>query len=173
MIMARGQQQLLLPANPVFIWGSLFVGLLIALLPLGRTPWMPDVLLLILVFWSVHQPLRVGMGAAFVLGLCVDVQHAALLGQNALVYTVMVFISVSLQRRLLWFGIPLQAVQLLPLLIGAQALQAVIRLLSGGVLPGWGVVVAPFLEALLWVPISLLLLAPQRRPPDRDENRPL
>jgi rod shape-determining protein MreD len=32
---------------------------------------------------------------------------------------------------------------------------------------------APALEALLWPVVTWLLLAPQRRAPDRDENRPL
>ncbi len=45
------------------------------MLPLGRAPWMPDLLALVLVFWSVHQPLRVGIGVAFVFGLLMDV-HA-------------------------------------------------------------------------------------------------
>ena len=34
----RPGQQLLLPANPLFIWGSLAVALLLNMLPLGRTP---------------------------------------------------------------------------------------------------------------------------------------
>jgi rod shape-determining protein MreD len=32
---------------------------------------------------------------------------------------------------------------------------------------------APVIESLLWPVVSLLLLAPQRRPPDADKNRPL
>ena len=83
MIMRPGQQ-LLLPANPLFIWGSLIAGLLVNMLPLGRTPWMPDALALVLVFWSVHQPLRIGIGAAFMFGVAMDVHQAALLGQHAL-----------------------------------------------------------------------------------------
>ena len=79
MIMRPGQQ-LLLPANPLFIWFSLLLALMLNMLPLGRTPWMPDVLALVLVFWSVHQPLRVGIGAAFLFGLAMDVHQAALLG---------------------------------------------------------------------------------------------
>ena len=71
MILPRGQQ-LLLPANPLFIWSSLLVALLINMLQnigfWGRAPWIPDMLALVLVFWSVHQPLRVGIGAAFVFG---------------------------------------------------------------------------------------------------------
>jgi rod shape-determining protein MreD len=32
---------------------------------------------------------------------------------------------------------------------------------------------APLFEGLLWPVASMLLLAPQRRPPDPDKNRPL
>ena len=83
MIMRQGQQ-LLLPANPIFIWGSLLIALLLNMLQnigfWGRAAWMPDLLALVLVFWSVHQPLRVGIGAAFVFGLCMDVHQGGLAG---------------------------------------------------------------------------------------------
>ena len=74
MIMPRGQQ-LLLPASPTFIWGSLLLALMLNLLPLGRVLWMPDVLAVVLVFWSIHQPRRVGLGTAFVFVLMLDVHH--------------------------------------------------------------------------------------------------
>jgi rod shape-determining protein MreD len=48
-----------------------------------------------------------------------------------------------------------------------------VRLAAGGMFPGWWVLAAPLAEALLWPLAVLLLLAPQRRPPDPDENRPL
>ena len=83
MIMPRGQQ-LLMPVNPLFIWASLLLAMVLNMVPLGRVAWTPDLLMLLLVFWSVHQPSRVGMGAAFVFGLCMDVHQAALLGQHAL-----------------------------------------------------------------------------------------
>ncbi len=114
MIMPRGEP-LLLPVNPVFIVASLAAGLAINLLPLGRVVWMPDVLMVLLVFWGVHQPLRIGMGVAFLLGLCMDVSQSALLGQHALAYTVLSFGAIAIHRRLLWFSVPSQALQVLPL----------------------------------------------------------
>ena len=78
MIMPRGQP-LLLPASPGFIWGSLLLALMINLLPLGRVLWMPDALAVVLVFWSIHEPRRVGLGAAFVFGLILDVHQSSLL----------------------------------------------------------------------------------------------
>jgi rod shape-determining protein MreD len=172
MIMRPGQQ-LLLPANPFFIWGSLLLALLVNTLPLGRTPWMPDFLALVLVFWSVHQPMRVGIGVAFVFGLAMDVHQTALLGQHALAYTALSFLAITIHRRLLWFTVPSQAVQVMPLFLAAHAIELAVRMLAGGVFPGFSIVIAPLAEALLWPVISILLLAPQRRAPDPDENRPL
>ena len=84
MIMRPGQQQLLLPASPLFIWTSLVAALLLDMIPLGRGAWTPDILALVIVFWAVHQPMRVGVGAAFLFGLCMDVHQSAMLGQHAL-----------------------------------------------------------------------------------------
>lgn len=172
MIMRSGQQ-LLLPASPVFIWSSLVAALLLNMLPLGRVPWMPDFLALVLFFWSVHQPLRVGIGIAFMFGLAMDVHQTSLLGQHAFSYVALSFFASMIQRRLLWFTVPLQALQVLPLFAAAHAAEMILRLLGGGVFPGWIVLVAPLAEALLWPLASVLLLVPQLRTPDRDENRPL
>lgn len=172
MIMRPGQQ-LLLPANPAFIWFSLVAALLANMLPLGRTPWMPDLLALALVFWNVHQPLRVGIGAAFAFGIAMDVHQASLLGQHALAYTALSFFAITIHRRLLWFTVPSQALQVLPLFAAAHVIELVIRLVAGGSFPGVSVLLAPVMEALLWPVASVVLLAPQRRAPDPDENRPL
>ena len=172
MIMPSGQQ-LLLPANPVFIWTSLIVALLLDMLPLGRVPWMPDFLALVLVFWNVHQPQRVGIGLAFMFGLGMDVHQSALLGQHALAYTALSFFATMIHRRLLWFTVPSQALQVLPMFAAAHGVEIVIRMSSGGIFPGWTLLLAPLAESLLWPVVSVMLLAPQRRAPNPDENRPL
>jgi rod shape-determining protein MreD len=172
MIMRPGQP-LLLPASPLFIWTSLISALLLNMLPIGRTPWMPDFLALTLVFWGVHQPLRVGIGAAFIFGLAMDVHQASLLGQHALAYTALSYLAITIHRRLLWFTVPSQAVQVFPLFAAAHAIALVIRVIAGGIFPGWDIVLAPVFEAMLWPVASVVLLAPQRRAPDPDENRPL
>jgi rod shape-determining protein MreD len=134
---------------------------------------MPDMLALTLVFWNVHQPRRVGVGVAFVFGLLMDVHQGALLGQHALAYTLLSFFAITIHRRLLWFSVPSQALQVLPLFVAAHAVALIVRVSAGGMFPGWSLMFAPLIEALLWLPASVILLAPQRRPPDPDENRPL
>lgn len=173
MILPRGSNQLLLPANPFFVAITLLVALAVNLLPLGRHPGAPDLLAVVLVFWSVHQPRRVGIGVAFLFGLAMDVNEGALLGQHALAYTLLSFAAISMQRRLMWFTLPEQALQVLPLFLAAHLVEMAVRLLAGGMFPGWLMLMAPLLEAVLWPVASLLLLAPQRRAPDPDQNRPL
>jgi rod shape-determining protein MreD len=173
MTIMRPGQPLLLPANPFFIWFTLLVAMMIDMLPVGRVAWMPDVLAVVIVFWSVHQPLRIGVIAAFLFGLAIDVHQASLLGQHALAYTTLSFFAITIHRRLLWFKVPSQAVQVLPLFAAAHAIELVIRLLAGGAYPGPLLLIAPVAEAILWPVVSVLLLLPQRRAPDPDENRPL
>jgi rod shape-determining protein MreD len=173
MIMPRGSGQLLLPVNPLFIGFTLLVALALNLLPLGRHPALPDLLAVVLVFWTVHQPRRVGVGVAFVFGLLMDVHQGALLGQHALAYTLLSFGAISIHRRLLWFGLAEQAVQVLPLFLAAHLVALIVRMLAGGMFPGWELLFAPVVEALLWPVVTALLLAPQKRAPDPDRNRPL
>ncbi len=172
MIMPRGQQ-LLLPVNALFMWGSLMVALLITMLPLGRVAWLPDLVALVLVFWSVHQPHRIGVGVAFMLGLLVDVHQSAMLGQHALAYTILSFSALVIHRRLVWFSLVSQAFQILPFFVLAHAVELIVRMAAGATFPGYAMALAPLIEATLWPFISMLLLAPQRRAPDRDAHRPL
>ena len=176
MIMRQGQQ-LLLPANPLFIWitmlGGLFVNVLLNVAVWGRVAWAPDLLAVVLVFWTVHQPLRVSIGAAFVFGLLMDVHQGSLLGQHAMSYTVLSFFAITIHRRLLWFSVPSQAAQVLPLFAVAHLVELSLRMLAGGTFPGFTMVFAPLLEAALWPLVNIVLLAPQLRAPDPDANRPL
>ncbi|MFM2112447.1 MAG: rod shape-determining protein MreD [Pseudomonadota bacterium] len=176
MIMPRGQP-LLLPAKAGFIWGSLVAALLcnmsLGMLFQGADPWQPDLLSVCIVFWSIHQPRRVGIATAFLFGIAMDIHHTALLGQHALAYTLLSFGSIMLHRRILWFPLGQQSLQVLPLFLIAHGVVLLIRGASLGQWPSLFLLIAPALEALLWPVATVLLLMPQRRAPDPDENRPL
>jgi len=171
-MMPRGSR-LLMPVNPVFSWVTLLAAFAFNLIPVGRAGAMPDLLAVALVFWNVHQPRRVGVGVAFAFGVFMDVHQGALLGQHALAYTLLSYSAIAVHRRLLWFTVGSQAVQILPLFIAAHMVSLLVRLIAGAGFPGWTLMVAPLLEAALWPVVTFLLLAPQRRAPDRDKNRPL
>ena len=173
MIMPRGHGQLLLPANPWFIGLSLLAALAVHLLPLGAHAAMPDLMALVLVFWAVQQPRRVGIVLGFLLGLVMDVVEGSLLGQHALAYTLMAFAAGVMHRRLSWFSLPEQMLQVLPVFAGGTLVMVVARAIAGDGFPGIWLLAGPVLQALLWPLAGWVLLAPQRRPPDPDKHRPL
>jgi rod shape-determining protein MreD len=147
--------------------------LLHMLLGLSGQTWLPDVLAIVVVFWTVHQPRRVGLVLAFLLGLVLDVHESALLGQNALSYVVLCGLAALAQRRLLWFPLNEQALQILPIFVVAALAEWTTRLVSQQAWPDWPLLLVPFLQAALWPLVGALLLAPQRRAFVRDDIRPL
>lgn len=172
-IQASRTEYLLLPANRAFIAFTLALGFVLNLLPWGRFSWMPDFLALVLVFWNIHQPRQVGFGVAFLLGLLMDVHDAALLGEHALLYSLLSYGAIALHRRVPWFGMIGRLVHVAPLMLAAQLAALLMRAAVGGSWPGWGYLAAALCTALLWPLAEALLLAPQRRAVERDENRPL
>jgi rod shape-determining protein MreD len=173
MIMPAGRP-LLLPANPKFIALSFLLALLLhMLLGLLGWYWLPDVLAIVMVFWTVHQPRRVGLVLAFLLGLALDVHESALLGQNALSYVVLSGLATVAQRRMLWFPLREQALQILPLFVVAAVVEWLTRLVAHDAWPAWSQLLGPLFQAALWPLVGALLLAPQRRAFERDDIRPL
>ena len=173
MIMSR-REALLLPVSPWFIVLSLLLSLLFSmLLGLAQALWLPDILAVCIFFWGIHQPRRVGMATAFILGLWMDVQHSSLFGQHALSYSMLSYFAFRMHRRLLWFPIKEQMLQILPFFILAEAISLLIRLSTGDDFPGWTMLLSPFIETLLWPVANFILLAPQRRASDPDANRPI
>jgi rod shape-determining protein MreD len=164
---------ILLPANPLFIAASMFVAFMLNLLPWGQWTGVPDFVALALVFWSIHQPRKVGIGIAFLMGLLMDVHNATLLGENALSYTLVSYFAIMIHRRVLWFRMITQALHVLPLLLMMQTVQLVIRILVSGHFPGWLYYTESFVTTALWPVVTSILLAPQRRATDRDDTRPI
>ena len=167
------KQYLLRPVNPAFIVASLLGAFILNLLPWGRALAVPDFVALVLVFWNIHQPRRVGIGVAFLMGLFMDVHDAARLGENALAYVVVSYGAIMLHRRLASFTALMQSLQVLPLFVAAQLVVVVVRLVIGAGFPGWPFFLESVTTALLWPLATWLLLAPQRRPLERDETRPI
>ncbi len=126
-----------------------------------------------LAIWCVREPLRIGMGVGFVFGLLVDVGQGAAMGQHALAYVVLAYVANGAARRVLWFPLLQQAIHMLPLFLLIQVLMLVVRVLAGAEFPGWSYFLSSLSSALLWAPLSILLMVPQYQPVDRDDNRPI
>src|SRR5258706_13388804 len=161
--MISSSSQILMPVRMSTIIGSFALALFLNFLPWRDLRLVPDFVALVLAFWCVRQPRLVGLGVAWMLGLLADAGNGVLLGQHALAYSLLAFLSVWLSRRILWFGPALQALHVLLILLAAQAAALVVRIASGNAFPGWPIFVGPIFGALLWPLVTWLLLLPQRR----------
>lgn len=166
-------EYLLLPASRSFIAFSILVAFVLNILPWGRTYGVPDFLALVLVFWNIHQPRKVGIGVAFLVGLLMDVHASALLGERALAYSLLSFGAMTMHRRVPWFRLGGQMLHVLPLFLVAQLVVVAVRMAVGGPFPGVGYFLQSLSSTLLWPLADVLLLVPQRRAVDRDDNRPI
>ena len=152
-----------MPVRTSTIIASFVLALFLDFLPWRDLRLVPDFVALVLAFWCVRQPRLVGLGVAWALGLLVDAGNGVLLGQHALAYSLLAFLSIWWSRRILWFGAVLQAAHVAVILVIAHTLVVLVRLAAGDAFPGWSLYVGPLAAAVLWPMVSWLLLLPQRR----------
>jgi len=163
-------QEILKPAKTGFIVFTLMVALLINLLPwTGWGLWVrPDFVVLVLLYWCIDQPRKIGFGIAWLLGLLMDVSDGSLLGQHALAYTLVAYAGIVLHRRVQRFSITPQALQVVPLLLLNDVIVLLIRLIAGSDFPGYWYFFGSVIGGLLWPALSFLLKLPQRPRVDPD-----
>ncbi|MBI5042177.1 MAG: rod shape-determining protein MreD [Gammaproteobacteria bacterium] len=148
--------------------GVIYITLLLALL-LVNLP-LPDVLrilrpdwvLLVLLYWAMALPHRVGVGIAWLLGLFTDVLTGTLLGQHALAYSIVIYLMLKLHQRLRLHPLWQQSLSILSLLALSQLLLLWINGMIGRPVHSWLYWLPSLLGALLW-PFVFLLLRGVRR----------
>jgi rod shape-determining protein MreD len=83
------------------IYSSLFFGLIFAIFPLPIifNAFRPDWMILLIFYWVLALPHRVGIVHAFVLGLLLDLLLGSILGMHSLLFSILAYvISVNYQR---------------------------------------------------------------------------
>ena len=162
-MLGDSSRAILMPARISTVALSFVAALVLDFLPWKDLRLVPEFAALVLTFWCVRQPRLVGIGIGWVVGLVSDAGNGVLLGQHALAYSVLAFLSVWLSRRILWFKPGLQALHVAVMLLLAEGVTVLVRLAAGDQAPGWAVIVGPLAGAALWPIVSWVLLMPQRR----------
>lgn len=154
-----------LPAGPRLIFASLVAAYLFNSLPWSGWGLLarPDLVLVVLVFWAIHQPGSVGQVLAFALGLAMDVGDSMLLGQHALAYVIATYGAQVLRVRVLAFAMLEQTLHVLGIFIAAATVIVLLNLLLGSSLPGLAAALSPVLASLAWGPLTWLLYLPALR----------
>ena len=138
---------------------SILVAILLGLVPLPAPlqPLRPYWLALVLAYWLLEAPDRVGLGVSFMIGLVADLAFGGLLGEQALRLVVLAFILERFRARLRFFPMSQQAMTMGVLLLNDRVINAVIHLVMG--VPQVPVLTwcAPLIGGVLWAPLHFLL----------------
>jgi len=143
---------------------TLAAALVLAIFPLPdwAQPYRPQWPLMVLGYWCMALPHRVGVLVGWTTGLLGDVLTGTLLGQQALGYAIAAYLIITLHRRLRLFPWWQQAASL----GGIFALERMISFLAlgatGGMTPDWTHWLAPVTSMALW-PWMFIILRDIRR----------
>lgn len=153
------------PHGTWFILLTIVVASMLGIIPLPQwlEIWRPEWIALVLVYWVIALPHRIGLLTAWTVGFFVDVLEGSLLGLNAIALTLIAYVALSLYQRLRMFT-PLQQSTTILMLIGVS------QLLIFWVLTATGqntpknllFVVSALSSALVW-PLVFVLLRFGRR----------
>ncbi len=138
---------------------SIVLAFLLQLMPLPQVllPFKPFWLALVLVYWAIEVPERIGLGFAFLLGLAGDVLAGELLGEQALRLVILAFIVLRFRSRLRFFPIWQQSLAMLALLLNDRVVQLMVRGFSGDPMPSAAYWIAPLVGMLAWPLVFLVL----------------
>src|SRR5512135_1589324 len=100
-------RQLSLLARRLLYWASMAAGLVLAIVPLPNwlDPARPDLALLAMVYFILTSPRIAGLGYAWLSGLFLDVLRGMVLGQHALGFLVVGYVTHRLQLRMRMYPI--------------------------------------------------------------------
>ena len=84
---------------------SLLLALLLGLVPLPELlqPLRPYWLALVVAYWALEEPEKIGIGAAFALGVVADLVFGGLLGEQAMRMAILAFILDRFRARMRFF----------------------------------------------------------------------
>jgi rod shape-determining protein MreD len=164
------QHEILLPVRPGFILFTLAAALLANLLPWSGAALAvkPDFVALLVLYWCIEQPRKIGFVAAWLLGMFMDVADGALFGQHALSYSILAYAGIVLHRRVLGFTGTAQVTHVVLLLLMNDLIVLAIRAAAGADFPGFQYFIGSFVAGALWLPLGILLKLPQRSRLDPD-----
>lgn len=141
------------------IYLSLLLALVLMILPLPE--WVeiyrPNWVALVLIYWSMALPKRVGLWFAFLTGIVVDVSQGTLFGQHTLALVVIIFINMNFYQRIRVLTMPQQAIYVFALLLINQVLVAWVEGIMGRPTPILTFFGAPFIGTLIWPWVFVIL----------------
>ncbi len=123
----------------------------------------PQWLCIVVIYWAMATPQRVGVGVAWLMGLILDGINGSLLGQHAIAMAVVAYIALVLYQRIRMFVVWQQAFIIFILIGVEQLLSLWIQSLHSGSSPSLLFLLPALISALLWPALVVLLRGLRRR----------
>lgn len=122
----------------------------------------PEFVTIVLIYWSIALPNRVGVGIGWIVGLIFDVSTDALLGQHALTFALITYLAIKLHQRIRVYPIWQQALTILVLMMFQGTITLWIKGMLGVAPSLWSFMLPAISTALFW-PVGYLLMRQVRR----------
>ena len=122
----------------------------------------PEFVLVVLIYWCIALPNRIGVGIGWITGLFFDVSSDAILGQHALTFALIVYLAIKLHQRIRVFPIWQQALTVFVLMMLQGTLILWIKGMIGNA-PPISVLILPAISTALFWPVGYLVLRQIRR----------
>ena len=126
-------------------------------LPVVLEAYRPEWAMLVILYWSLALPARVGVGVAWLAGLLQDILQATALGSHALAFALVAYLTIQLYQRIRSVPIWQQALTVLVVLSAARGVLFVTRGLSDNPGVDWRFWLPVLTSTLLWPPVFVLL----------------
>lgn len=143
---------------------SFVVAMMLTAMPLPdwAVNWRPAWVAMVLIYWCMALPERVGIGIGWAMGLLLDVQQGTILGQHALGLAVIAYITIKSHQRMRVFPLIQQALLVCSYLFLLQMFNLWIRGIIGVPPKDWTFWAPPFTSMLIW-PWLFIILRDVRR----------
>ena len=126
-------------------------------LPAWAINWRPSWVAIVLIYWCMALPDRVGIGIGWVLGLLLDVQQGTVLGQNALGLAVIAYLCLKSYQRMRVFPLVQQAMLVCIYLLLYEFISLWIRSMMGAPPNDWTYWMPAVTSMLLWPWLFIVL----------------
>lgn len=117
----------------------------------------PEWVAMVVIYWSMALPNRVGIGFSWFAGLIVDVVRDSLLGQHALALAIVSFLTIRLHQRIRVYPPVQQAITIFLIMVINFLIILWIRGIMGQAPDLWEVLLPALSTAILWPGVFIVM----------------
>lgn len=141
------------------VFVSFVVALILTMIPLpdSLTVLRPEMVTIVLIFWCITLPERIGVGIGWMAGLMLDVVQGALLGQHAFALALVAWVTLKLHQRIRVYPRWQQALSILLLVVLSQMIVLWVQGIIGQSPKTWMYWLPSITSTLLWPWLNIFM----------------